>query len=120
MKKSAVFTILIPAIVGFAVMAGIFMGRITSGDRIQVEKHEIPTESTDEVETTGLPIDINIADASELSQLPGIGEVLAKRIVDYREKNGPFKNVQELLNVSGIGESKLNDMIDYIRIGEQK
>ena len=52
-------------------------------------------------------IDINRAGVSGLSDLPGVGAVLAGRTVAYREKNGPFAAVEDLLDVSGIGEGKL-------------
>lgn len=52
-------------------------------------------------------ININTASAEELESLPGIGPVLAKRIVDYRSANGPFSTVDGLVRVSGIGEAKL-------------
>ena len=53
------------------------------------------------------PLDLNTATAAELAALPGIGEALAERIVAYREANGAFASVEELLEVSGIGEKKL-------------
>lgn len=56
------------------------------------------------------PLDINSASAAELAALPGIGEVLARRIVDYRTANGPFGAVEDLLSVSGIGEKKLAEL----------
>ena len=49
-------------------------------------------------------VNINTAAATELQQLPGIGERTAARIVEYRQKNGPFKKIEELMNVQGIGE----------------
>ena len=52
-------------------------------------------------------INLNKATAAELSQLKGIGMKYAERIVQYRDKNGPFKNVEDLLNVQGIGPKAL-------------
>jgi competence protein ComEA len=59
---------------------------------------------------------VNQADASELDSLPGVGPVLAERIVSYRDLNGPFQAVEDLLDVPGIGESKLAAMRDAIVI----
>jgi competence ComEA-like helix-hairpin-helix protein len=53
------------------------------------------------------PIDLNRAGTEELEELPGFGPALAERILEYREKNGKFKTVQELLRVPGIGPKKL-------------
>jgi comEA protein len=49
-------------------------------------------------------VNINTASAAELDTLPGIGAKTAARIVEYRQKNGPFKKVEELMNVRGVGE----------------
>ena len=58
-------------------------------------------------------ININTASESELMSLPGIGEVTAKAIIDYREEN-PFKSIEDIKNVSGIGDSKYDRIKDYI------
>ena len=50
---------------------------------------------------------LNLASAEELESLPGVGPVLAERIVAYREEHGPFATVEDLLDVPGIGEGKL-------------
>lgn len=49
-------------------------------------------------------VNINTASASDLQKLPGIGAATATRIIEYRQKNGPFKKAEELMNVRGIGE----------------
>ena len=63
------------------------------------------------------PLDINAASAEELAALPGIGEVLAGRIVAYREEHGPFAAVEDLMKVSGIGEKKLAELEGRITTG---
>jgi competence protein ComEA len=52
------------------------------------------------------PLDLNTATAAQLDALPGIGPVLAQRIVDHRTRNGPFRSVDDLRQVSGIGDAK--------------
>lgn len=61
-------------------------------------------------------VHINRATASDLESLPGVGPVLAERIVAHREDNGPFDEVEDLLDVPGIGESKLASIRDLIRV----
>ena len=68
----------------------------------------------EEVEVT--LVDLNTAEAEELATLPGIGEGLAKRIVDYRTEHGPFEGPEGLMEVSGIGEKKLEELRDYITV----
>src|SRR5262245_4935313 len=49
-------------------------------------------------------INLNTANAAELEKLPGVGPAMAARILEYRQKNGSFKKIEELMNVKGIGE----------------
>src|SRR5512137_2714601 len=49
-------------------------------------------------------VNLNTATATQLESLPGVGPTLATRIIEHRQKNGPFKKVEELMNVKGIGE----------------
>lgn len=62
-------------------------------------------------------LNINAATAAELEALPGIGEVLAARIVDHREVNGPFRRIEDLAEVDGISEGLVDDLRDLIAVG---
>ena len=66
------------------------------------------------------PVDLNTAGAEELDTLPGIGPVLAERIIQYREEHGPFASVEELDEVKGIGASVLENIGDRATVGEAK
>ena len=68
---------------------------------------ELSIGQVEELITERSKVNINEASAEELTVIPGIGEVLAERIVGYRESHGSFYNVNDLLNVPGIGEKKL-------------
>ena len=62
-------------------------------------------------------INLNTATAAELEKLPGIGQKVAARIVEYRQKNGPFKKVEELMNVQGIGEKSFLQFRGQLTVG---
>lgn len=78
-------------------------GRLVDGARIVVPDRVGPTEGGG---ASG-PIRVNEATVDELEAIPGVGPVLAGRIVDHRESHGPFAVVEDLLDVPGIGEGKL-------------
>ena len=76
----------------------------------------VPLSAAEKVD----PIDLNRATAQDLTQLPGVGEAIAKRIVDFREQHGPFKRVEDLMKVKGIGEKSLEKIRPYVRVGKAK
>lgn len=63
------------------------------------------------------PLDLNTATLDELIDLPGIGPVLARRIIEYREAHGGFKNIEELLQIRGIGPKRLEQLRGRVRVG---
>lgn len=81
-----------------------------SGENV-VEKDD--SQSTNQ---NGKGININKADETELQTLPGIGASLASRIVEYRKQNGKFANIEDIKNVSGIGDSKFSNIKDLITV----
>jgi comEA protein len=64
------------------------------------------------------PIDINLASAKELEELPGVGPTTAKAIIQFRTKTGRFHRVEDLLAIRGISETKLAKMRPYITVGQ--
>lgn len=76
--------------------------------------------SQEEIQPDLTPLDLNTATAEELTALPGIGETLAGRIVDYRTEHGPFETVEDVMNVSGIGEGKLAGLEGLIAVNREE
>jgi len=106
----------------FFLASGIYYMHITANDAIVFGE----AMTTDEIETlwasehevvSSFPeggVDINNAEAEVLMLLPGIGEVTAAAIVDYRKENGRFDAIEEIMNVSGIGEKTFEKIKTYI------
>ena len=65
---------------------------------------------------TTAKLDLNTATQAQLESLPGIGPALAARIIQHRTANGPFAAVEELLNVSGIGDKKLSELEGLVTV----
>jgi competence protein ComEA len=66
--------------------------------------------------SAGGKVNINTASVGELNSLPGIGDVLAQRIVDYRTQHGPFHDIKDLMKVEGIGQKKFDSLKDYVTV----
>ena len=64
-------------------------------------------------------VDLNSASEEQLQEVPGIGPSLAKKIVDFRKENGPFKSVDDLLKVRGIGEKSLERLRPHLTVGKK-
>ena len=120
MKKHGLWILISVEVFLLALLVGIFLGRNSGGSPVQVSKLPPATsQSTDPAaseETLG-KVNINTANLEELQTLPGIGEVLAQRIIDYRNTHGDFQSISELTNVSGIGLERLDMIMDYITLG---
>ncbi len=76
-------------------------------------------DSEKRLRRTIVPIDINYASCDELIQLPQIGRIIANRIIEYRTVHGGFKDIDELINIKGIGEKKFKAIKPYIYIKEK-
>lgn len=63
-------------------------------------------------------IDINKATAVELTAIPGVGNAIAQRIVEFRDKQGPFRRVEDLLKIKGIGEKSFQKIRPHVKVVE--
>lgn len=117
MKKVtiAMFTILF---IFCCICCGIFMHRyknLNIGTLSSLAETQANRHSNININNEG-KLNINKATVEELCALNGIGEVLAARIIQYREEFGPYQTAEDLINVKGIGEVKLKNIIDYIYV----
>ena len=78
------------------------------------------TAPVEEVRPDLSPVNLNTADEAALTALPGIGEALAARIVEYREEHGPLEAVEDLTNVSGIGQGKLAALVGLVTVEDSE
>lgn len=76
----------------------------------------IVTDSNVEENEVNTKVNINTASKEKLETLPGVGETTAQKIIDYREANGKFKTIEDIKNVSGIGDAKYESLKDKITV----
>ncbi|HEY3161556.1 MAG TPA: helix-hairpin-helix domain-containing protein [Vicinamibacterales bacterium] len=70
--------------------------------------------------TAAAPVNLNTATPEQLATIPGVGPKMAERIIDYRQKNGGFKKIEDLMNVSGVGEKSFLKMKPLITVTAPK
>lgn len=94
-----------------ALCLGVYWNRLPRVERVQ-PVHVLSEEALARVEM----VNLNTADAAELKALPGIGDALAQRIVDYRQAHGAFAHIEEIMNVPGIGEGKFQALREQVYV----
>lgn len=99
-------------------LIGIFIGRNLTGNYISLNgtSDSQSLSNTQDSQINDGRIDINTASLQQLQLLPGIGEVMAQQILDYRSEHGGFTSVEELMNIRGIGEKKFAQIEAYIKV----
>ena len=128
MRKQNLSVLLVITLLFCTFTLGFFLGRNQKHDAITVcVSRELTTKPSMEPETIppvteeafviSFPIFINQAGKEEIMALPGIGEVLAERIIAFRDEHGGFSSPEELLNVEGLGKKRLEEIIDLITLG---
>lgn len=128
MRKPNISLLPVITLLFAAFTLGFFLGRTQDRENITVSvpkdfvseptmQTETVPEQTQETVVIHFPIFINQAEKEELMALPGIGEVLAERILAYRDENGGFSKSEDLLNVEGVGKKRLEEIMDLITVG---
>jgi len=103
--------ILMAAILGIAVSAAVASAQ---------NKATAPKAAATVTATATAPVNLNTATVEQLATIPGVGPKMAERIIDYRQKNGGFKKVEDLMNVSGVGEKSFLKMKPLITVTAPK
>ena len=112
MKKGRIIMLLVVAL-SVGIVTGMFIGRNAHKETVFLtENVSTQTELSEDTR-----IDINTASASQLSNLPGIGEILAGRIVEYRSQFGSYSSTEGIMQVEGIGLKKYEQIKHLIKAG---
>ena len=124
MKKQGIIVLLLLTFLFLGFICGFFMGRNVNHSNVELSPLPKPTitpapSGTQPIsqpqQITG-KININTATIDQLMLLPGIGQVLAQNIIDHRNTHGNFQKPADLLLVEGIGEQRLDSIIDLITV----
>ena len=101
------------AILGIALMVLLAMGTVVPLQAASTAKARTQASSDN-------PVDLNKANVESLATVPGIGKVTAERIVQWREANGPFRRVEDLMKVKGIGDKTFDKLRPYIKVSKSR
>ena len=124
MKKQGITVLLLLTFLFLGFICGFFMGRNVNHSNVELSHLPIPTITPASSGTQPISqpqqitgkININTATIDQLMLLPGIGQVLAQNIIDHRNTHGNFQKTADLLLVEGIGEQRLDSIIDLITV----
>ena len=92
---------------------------VIGGAPVQAQAEKAPAASKERAAASA-PVNLNSATAVQLQTLPGVGASTAQRILDYRQKNGAYKKIEELMNVKGIGEKSFLKLKPLITVATDK
>jgi comEA protein len=102
--------------IGLLVLSVVYLLKPRAEKSRSESKLEPPAPSAERATPPEGRLNINTASTEELESLPGIGPVMATRIVEYREQHGPFTRPEDLMIIEGMGEKKYRALADVIRV----
>lgn len=122
MKNERLLPLFALTIASVVFVAGLLLQKTVFYTPLQIPLTQVQLSTADVSVTNNASasdelVNINTATSAQLQTLPGIGPNLAEKIIAYRRANGPFRSVAELINVSGIGENKLNAIWNLVTTG---